>query len=279
MLMTTKTKTTYKLKKKNLFTMLVIIFLGIILIMGALKGISLFKDYTATKNIKEKIKEEIEVKNIVDDELTKTIKPDSTLSKFDAYWDYIKQGLIEIDMAKLKRTNTESIGYMEVKGTDFSYPIIQGANDYYKNHSFDKTENSFGWLYMDENNALEELDTNTIIYGNKNYLGLLISDLNATLKDEWAADDDNYLIKFYTNEHSTLWQIISIYKTKDKDHLKTIFESEEELETYIDSMLKKTEIKFKGYAKTTDRFLTLTTNSNGTNLVIQAKLIKIRTER
>lgn len=278
MLMKKKTKKVYKLKWKNTGIMFAIVLIVLFIIFGLYKSFHLVRNYLYTNEMIDKIKGEIEVNNIVDDEKTKTIKPDSTLSKFDAYWDYIKKSLIEVDMAKLKRINTDIIGYMEVTGTDFSYPVTKGKNSYYENHTLDKRENLFGWIYMDEKNNLDELDTNTIIYGNKNYLNLLSSDLNKVLKEEWKEDNDNYLIKFYTNEHSTLWQIISVYKTKDKEHLKTTFEDESEIEGYIDSMLKKTEIKFKGYAKPDDKFLTITTNAKGSNLVVQAKLIKIRSE-
>lgn len=275
MLMAKKNKTVYKIKWKNLF---LIVLLGFTVLFLILAGTKILKDYLGTKEMIDKVKEELEVKNIVDDELTKTIKPDSTLSKFDAYWNYVKLGLIEVDMAKLKKINTDCIGYIELKGTSFSYPIVKGENSFYKNHTLDKSENSFGWIYMDEQADEDELGTNTIIYGNKNYFGVLSSDLKDVLKDEWKNDDNNYIIKLYTRTQSTIWQIVSVYETKDKDHLQTTFEDESDLENYIDSMLKSTQIKFKGYAKTNDKFLTLTTNSKGTNLVIQAKLIKIRDE-
>lgn len=272
--MNKKNKTVYKIKWKNLT---IIIGLIIVFIFLLVFGVDIFKDYTNTKKMIAKIEDEIEVTSIVDDELTKTIKPDSSLSKFDAYWDYVKLGLIEVDMAKLKRINTDIVGYIEVKGTEFSYPIVKNDNTFYKNHSLDKSENSFGWIYMDENSSEEELGTNTIIYGNKNYLNLLSANLNSVLKDEWKNDDDNYIIKIFTKDYSSIWQIISVYHTKDDEHLQTEFE-DDEMENYIDQLLKKTEIKFKGYAKPDDKFLTLTTNSKGTNLVIQAKLIKIRKE-
>ena len=268
-------KTVYKVKWKNLTIAAFSLFL---LLTFLVFGFHLLNDYNATKKMIERINNEIEVKAIVDDEFTKTIKPDSTLSKFDAYWNYIKLGLIEVDMANLKKINTDIVGYIEVKGTDYSYPIVKSDNVFYKTHSLDRSKNSLGWLYFDEDASLDELDTNTIVFGNKNYFNLLQSSLKKVLKDEWKEDDSNFLIKLYTNTHSTLWQIISVYETKDEEHLKTDFQNAEEIQTYIDSMLKKTEIKFKGYAKTDDKILTLTTNSKGTNLVIQAKLIKIRTE-
>ncbi len=270
-----KKKTVYKIKWKNLFLISIVI---IFILTALFFGIKLLSDYNATKDMVSRFTNETEVKNIVDDEKTKTIKPDSSLSKFDAYWDYIKLGLIEVDMANLKKINTDAIGYIEVKGTNFSYPIVQSDNSFYRTHTLDKSDNSFGWIYLDQENSLKDLDTNTIIYGNKNYFGQLSASLDVLFENSWKDDNNNYLIKFFTNDHSTLWQIISVYHTKDEEHLKRTFQDETEIETFIDSMLKKTEIKFKGYAKNDDKFLTITTNSKGTNLVIQAKLIKIRSE-
>ncbi len=272
-----KTKTVYKIKWRNMsyFAGSVILFLAII--FALYRSFILYKDYSNTKKLIAEIKEKVEITNIVDDNSTSTIKPDSTLSKFDAYWDYIKQSLLDVKMANLKKMNAEAIGYVELKGTEYSYPVAKGT--YYKNHSFDKRENSLGWIYVDDDfDESAELPTHTIIYGNKNFLNVLSSTLNRVYKDEWNSNNDNFLIKFYTNKCSTLWQIISVYKTKSKDYLATTFEDDVVFEKYIDKSIKSTEIKFKGYAKTTDKFLTLTTNSNGENIVIQAKLIKIRSE-
>ena len=91
MLMAKKNKTVYKIKWKNLF---LIVLLGFTVLFLILAGTKILKDYLGTKEMIDKVKEELEVKNIVDDELTKTIKPDSTLSKFDAYCNYVKLGLI-----------------------------------------------------------------------------------------------------------------------------------------------------------------------------------------
>lgn len=272
--MSRKKKTVYKLNWKNtiVFTVAVVAAVFTIFLVA-----HILMDYSHTKSVLEKIRE-IEIMSSVDDENTTTIKPDSGLSKFDVYWDYIKLGLIDVDMAQFKRINSDTIGYIEIKGTDYSFPVVQGENDFYKNHSFDKKDNSFGWIYLDEKSSVDELDKNTVIYGNKNCFGELSSKLSMLYDDEWKDDDDNYIIKYYTNRYSTLWQIISVYKTKDKEHLTSSFDNDEDFEKFIDSSLKKTEIKFKGYAKPDDKILTITTNSGGSNIVVQAKLIKIKTE-
>ncbi len=271
-----KVKTVYKLKWKNICVLLAAILLFVGVLFGIYWAYHFYKDYKSTMADKDKIHETVEVTNIVDDEKTKTIPPDSTLSKFDIYWDYIKLGLIDVDMASLMRINSDTLGFVEVKGTDFSYPIVRSNGGFYRRHSFDKTPNSNGWLYLDDDVNIEELSTNTVVYGNKLIWGSLFKDLDVVFKPEWNENDDNFVIRYYTNYYSTLWQVISVYKSDDKTARKTEFESEKETEDFISAMLKKSAVKFKASAKATDKFLTLTTNSGGENIVVFAKLIKIK---
>lgn len=274
----TKIKTVYKIKWKNLCNLLSIIVVALIILFGSIYLLKDNANYKKTEDVIKKISKNVKVSNIADDEKTSTIPPDSTLSKFDSYWKYIKLGLIEADMSSLKKINSDSIGFIEVKGTDFSYPVVQRDNEFYKTHSYDKKENSYGWIYLDEKNNIDSLDTNTIIYGNKQLRTTLFKDLEKLFDEEWNTNDDNFIIKYSTSQYSTLWQIISVYKTETQDHLKTTFDTDENLEAYIENIITKSEIKFKADARTSDKFLTLTTNSKSSNIVVHAKLIKIKKE-
>lgn len=271
----TKIKTVYKIKWKNLIFILLLLIGTAILMFGVFRVATFIKDNSATNKVIKEIEEKIEIEPLVDDDHTKTIPPDSKLSKFDIYWDYIKLGLLDVDMSSLKKMNSSAIGYIEVKGTDFAYPVVENNEDFYKSHSFNKKENTFGWIYLDKNSGLETLSTNTIILGNKTYSKNLMASLNTVFKSKWQEDDDNFIIKYSTSYYSTLWQIISIYETKSNDPLKAEF-SETELQEFITNSIEQSSFKFKADAKTTDKFLTLTTNSKGTNKVVLAKLIKIR---
>lgn len=274
----TKLKTVYKLKWKNALKLLcglAIVIAGVALVTGAFV---VFRDRAITIDVTSEIKEKVNVTPIVDDENTKTVKPDSKLSKFDAYWDYIKLSMIDVDMAALKRMNSDSVGYIEIKGTDFSYPVVQGEKDFYRSHSFDKTENLFGWIYLDENADVSQRDTNTIIYGNKVWLGVLSDKLKALYKDDWKNNKDNYILKFTNSYYSGLYQIISVYETKNDEHLKTSFEGEDDIKKFITNSISSSNIKFKAGALVTDNFLTITTNSKDANIVVLAKLIKYREE-
>lgn len=279
MMAKTKVKTVYKVKWKNLGVIIFIFILAILLILGGIFSIKYVSCYNKTKEIIDKIHQNVEVKSIVDDEFIKTFKQNSKLSKFDIYWDYIKLGLIDADMGALKKMNSDTVGYMEIKGTDFSYPIVLNTADKYKTLSFDKKENQLGWLYTDKETSFEEMDTNSIVYGNKIFGKVLSGSLNTMFKPTWHEDKNNFIIRYSTSYYSSLWQIISVYHTKDKNTLKNNFESEEELQKYIESIINKSEIKFKASALPSDKFLTITTNSNGANVVVHAKLIKLREEQ
>lgn len=272
-------KTIYKLKWKNLIVILLSIILVMVVILGIIFSFIILRDYNATKELINEISDKEVIKNSVDDENTEVIKQESTLSKFDVHWEYIKLSLLDVDMSKLKKINSNAVGYIDIKGTKYSYPVVQKNNNDYKKTSFDKKNNSYGWIYLDEKNNLESLDVNTVILGNKVWGNVLSGALYNLLKKEWYENDDNHIIKYSTSYYSTLWRIISVYKTKDANHLKTDFENEKEIQDFADTIIKKSEIKFKVNASDTDKFLTVTTNSNGENIVIHAKLIKIKEEK
>mgnify|MGYP002562952260 CR=1 FL=1 len=71
----------------------------------------------------------------------------------------------EIDWKKLQAVNPETKGWLFSRGTELSYPVVQGAdNEYYLNHLFDGTENSSGCLFIDSGWE-EGKHRNCVIYG------------------------------------------------------------------------------------------------------------------
>lgn len=275
-----RVKTKYKVKWKNLFYITLIFILLGGLIFGGIMVTKYFINYRDIEKIVEKIHDEVEVKNTVDNDQIKTFKQSPKLSKFDIYWDYVKLGLIDVDMADLKKMNSDTIGYMEIKGSNFSYPIVQSNIDgYYQNHSFLKKENQLGWLYVDREAPLEELEVNNIVFGNKVYGKHLMGAVESMLNSDWKDDKNNFVIRYSTNYYSTLWQIVSVYHTKESDHLKKDFQNDEEVQKFVDDIISKSEIRFKASALSSDQFLTITTNGDNSNTVIHAKLIKLRKEQ
>ena len=59
-----------------------------------------------------------------------------------------------ITKTKLKRINSDTVGWIEVESTNIGYPIVQTTdNNYYLTHSFDKASNDAGWVFMDYRNS------------------------------------------------------------------------------------------------------------------------------
>ena len=72
--------------------------------------------------------------------------------------------MIIVDFNDLKRTIPNVVGWVKVNGANINYPFVQ-ANDnkYYLTHSFNKSYNAAGWVFLDyENNNTN--NKNTIIY-------------------------------------------------------------------------------------------------------------------
>lgn len=95
---------------------------------------------------------------------------------------------------KLKAINSDYEAWINVPGTNISYPIARGNdNDYYLTHSFDKTDNFCGSIFMDYRNPkdLGEANTNSIIYGHN------------MLNDTMFAEMQDYKNKDFYEEHKT----------------------------------------------------------------------------
>ena len=89
---------------------------------------------------------------------------------------------IKVDMASLKKINSNSVGWIQLKGTDLDYPIVQhNDNTFYKNNSFNREKNKYGWLYLDYKNNSQELDSNNVIYGNSTVFDILYGNLTNLL--------------------------------------------------------------------------------------------------
>ena len=150
----------------------------------------------------------------------------------------IKKDVIQnnsIDFKKLKNINKDTIGWIKVSGTKVDYPYVKtNNNDYYINHSFDKSYNQDGWLFLDYRNSFNEFDKNNIIYGHALKNGEMFGTLKKVLKDSWLKDDNKHIIKVITEDNESSWEVFSIYHipTVD-DYLQIDFSSNEEFIKFI----------------------------------------------
>lgn len=194
------------------------------------------------------------------------------------YWNYMKTTMISVDFDELKKINSDTKGWIYVNNTNVNYPFVQsGDNEFYLNHSYDKSYNVAGWLFADYKSDFYKFLKNTVIYGHGRVDQVMFGSLEKVLDESWYTNKENQIIKLSTPEKNTLWQIVSIYTIPSESYYLThTFENDESYQKFIDTMLSRSVYDFGINVTTKDKLLTLSTclDYNGNRIVIQAKLIK-----
>ena len=251
-----------------------IFFLSIIFI--SIGKIILWKlDSNSSKDIMNNINENISINEINDNENTEIINEPEDLTS--DYWYYITFPLIDVDFTELKKKNSDTVGWINVNNTNINYPFVQTSdNDYYLTHSFDKTYNDAGWVFLDYRNNSDFSDKNTIIYAHSRLDKTMFGSLSKVLKEDWYTNKDNHIIRISTETENTLWQIFSVYVIETESYyITTNFSSNSEYQSFLDTIKSRSKYNFDAELSTNDNILTLSTCYSDTEkTVVHAKLIK-----
>lgn len=265
-----------KIKWKNIILILIIITSTITLLISIFNIIKWKIDSNKTNYEITNIQENINVEEIQDTENTEIIEPVIEVPKENPYWDYINMNMINVDFSDLKRTNPDVVGWLKVNGTNINYPFVQSSdNDYYLTHSFNKSYNGGGWVFLDyRNNGTN--NKNTIIYAHGRSDKTMFGTLKNVLNNGWLNNTNNYVIKISTETENSLWQVFSVYRIPTtSDYLQTNFNDETEYQNFLDMIKDRSGHNFDTNVASTDNILTLSTcYNNSDKMVVHAKLIK-----
>lgn len=269
-----------KKKKRNKLGLIILIIISSLLLSTL--TISLFniflwnQDNKANENNLKDIEENTEIKIVKDNDNTEFInKP---LDENDDYWYYSTFDLIDVDLKKLKEKNNDTVGWLNVNNTNINYPFVKSSdNDYYLHHSFDKSYNNAGWVFLDYRNNKNLTDKNNIIYGHHRVNNTMFTSLLNTLNQSWYTNKDNHIIRVSLENENSLWQIISVYKIPTESYyITTKFNDDNEFITFLDTISKRSIYNFNYNVNKDDIILTLSTcYDDNTRVVVHAKLIKI----
>ena len=267
-------KTKLKLKKS-----VWLFFIIISLIFTIIYSIKLTKDYMETQKTKKIVEEIIKETPIVDvlPDKEETIVAPTINQESNDYLDYINMPFIDVDFTNLIQKNSDTVAFINVKGTNINYPVVKtNNNEYYLNHSFDKSINGNGWVFLDYRNDLNNLNDNTIIYAHGGSNTTMFGTLKNAIKESWFKNKENDVIRISTPNENTLWKVFSVYKIKTETYyLTSNFGSKESHEKFIDTIIKRSINDFHDNVTTEDKILTLSTCYNDyEKVVLHAKLIK-----
>lgn len=227
-------------------------------------------DITKYDAIVEETKEELKAPV---EEVTPEVTEEPTVQYVSPYYQKYTEQFTE-----LKKINQDTVGWIQVNNTKVNYPVVQASdNEYYLNHSFDKSANTFGWIYADYRSHFDVLNQNTILYGH-NVLGtdLLFSSLEKTVDPAWYNNEANLTITFNTEKGNMKWKVFSIYVVPvTNDYLITNFNSESSFLSFVQKLKSRSVKDFGVEVSGTDRILTLSTcyKDSSKRVVVHAKRI------
>ena len=269
-----KIKKNIKLKKK---VYIILLFISIsLLLYSSFEIVKWFLDNHNTKDTINDIKDNNKVKEKKDTENTEIIQTEE-IDPSNPYWDYIKMNLLDVDFSELKKTNNQTVGWIQVKNTNINYPFVQTSdNEFYLSHSYNKSKNNAGWIFMDYRNNPTEYDDNTILYGHGRYDKTMFGSLKKILTSGWLNNSENYVVRLSTEYENTMWQVFSVYKINTTtDYLTIYFPTPDNKTEFLNNLKNRSAYDFNTPVNANDKILTLSTcYSDSERVVLHAKLIK-----
>ena len=272
-----KKKTKLRLRfKYYLLVRMVFISYFFSILFFSLSNINIWQeDNKKLENIEEQITEIVEIEEInVNEEETLINEPDD---KEDIYWQYKDVSMINVNINDLQAENNDTIGWIQVLGTNINYPIVQtDDNDYYLKRDFTKKKNKGGWIFLDYRNEINSLSKNNIIYGHRRYNKSMFGTLKNVLTNSWQQNTDNHIIKVSTSKFNYLFQVFSVYQTPNETYyLQTDFLNNEAYKDFLNTIKGRSEYNFNTEVNEDTIILTLSTCHNKEDrLVVHSKLIK-----
>ena len=266
-----------KMRRTRLRPWAFVVFCSIFVVIIVVNLITIFdwgKDNKKINDLEDEIQEIVEVKEIEDE--GETVNP--PLEKESDYWYYVKVPFYDVDFTGLLEKNNDTVAYINVRGTNVNYPVVQTSNnDYYLTHAFDKSYNDAGWVYMDFRNNKNFTDFNTIIYGHGRLNKTVFGSLKTLLNNSWQNNKDNYILAISTPDINYIYQIFSIYTIPSETYyIQTSFKDDNRRNLWITEMNKRNTSIINSPANINDKIITLSTclNDDGMRVVVHAKLIK-----
>ena len=142
--------------------------------------------------------------------------PEESTAPAETSLEDFKSAGDKTDIAALQQINPEAYAWLEITGTDISFPILQSAEDetFYLTHNIYGEEDDNGSIYTEYYNNTDFADPNTVIYGRNR------DEMFGKLHQFQDRDffDTHREIKIYTAGKTLTYKIFAAY-TYDDRHL------------------------------------------------------------
>jgi len=129
----------------------------------------------------------------------------------------VKTGFKEINYSRLEDTNSDFVAWIDIPGTDISYPIVQSLNnnDDYLRTTFQKQYATAGSIFIDYRCPNAFTDRLTIIYGHRMNDNTMFAQLKKFLQQSFW--EDHREIHIYTEDGIQIYNVFSSYTATVED--------------------------------------------------------------
>lgn len=188
---------------------------------------------------------------------------------------------------KLKEEYKNIIGWIEIKDTNISYPVVQGEdNEFYLTHDYKGDKAERGAIFLDSNYDWNISGNNFMLYGHYMLNDEMFTDLTKYVKEDFYKEHPT--IRFTTENEDAEYDIIAVFRSRvynksDKNVFKYYHfinsKSEKEYNNFIKNIKEASLYEIEETAKYGDQLITLTTCSyhteDGRFVVVGRKKYKL----
>lgn len=177
----------------------------------------------------------------------------------------VSENLLSIDFDYLHSINPDCIGYIDLPGTELSYPIVKGKdNNEYLNKTFDGQDNMAGSIFMETTCNSDFSSPHTLLYGHNMKNGTMFRPIRY-YKDRSFYSEHPFVYIYLPDGSCMKCNIISTFSTEpDSFVYQTNFTDKEQYVSFVDRIRQESLYPAAAY-NNTKRILTLSTcsGSNG----------------
>ena len=147
-----------------------------------------------------------------------------------------------LKIKKLKEINKDIVGWLEIEGTDISYPVVQGKNNsYYMTHNYKKEKSRNGSIFLDKSYDWNITSNNLLMYGHNLNNGKMFEDLLKYKNKDYY--EKHKIIRFTTDKEDSEYEIMSAFKSR------LYYKTEKNVFRYYQFINPKSKKQFNEYVK------------------------------
>ncbi len=114
-----------------------------------------------------------------------------------------------ISWDNLRKINSRVVAWINIPGTNISYPVVQGEDDeFYLKHNFEDQEDQFGCIFLGKINKKNFKDSHSFLYGHNMEGHMMFADLNCYESQEFLLKCPEFEI--ITPSRKYIYKIFSV---------------------------------------------------------------------